>query len=118
MSSASDAVRAAGKGKGKKGLVRRWRTKSREGTVTAKPSLWRPNLSDCVDLSGGGGDLGGSKAKILVVLLLLGTIGYAADPSTTHHESRVVSERRSRRQRDQHHLGRHPRDFNVTQSEK
>ena len=125
MSYASDAVRAAA-GEGRKGLVRTRRPKSRKLTDTvAKPSLWRPKLSDCVDLIGGGGDLrGGTKAKILAVLLLLCTIGFAADPSTTHHGRRVVSERRFRRsqsqhlqlQQVQHHLSHNPRDFNVTQS--
>ena len=113
MLSASDVFRAAVRGK--KGQVRKRRPNLRDGTVTAaKASLWRPKLSACVDLCSGG-------AKILVVLLLLGTIGFAADSSATHHSSRVVYERRSRRPRDQqhqlqHHLSHHPRDFNVTKS--
>ena len=123
MSYASDAVRAVA-GEGRKGLVRTRKSRKLTDTV-AKPSLWRPKLSDCVDLIGGGGDLrGGTKAKILAVLLLLCTIGFAADPSTTHHGRRVVSERRFRRsqsqhlqvQQVQHHLSHNPRDFNVTQS--
>ena len=113
MSSAWGAVRAAEVDGKKKRLVSKTRTK----LVKARPSLrWRPRLlPDRPDPGGGCCGLGGTKPKILLVLLLLGTIAFAAsDPSTTHLRERQPQGLHHQQLR--HHLSHQPRDFNATKS--